>query len=54
MTFSLTNPQIYNGGNNIFPLRDPFILSRTGSGNRCGCTVSFSKKESGALKTTLK
>jgi len=26
MTFSWTNPQIYNGDNNIFPLRDPFIL----------------------------
>ena len=26
MTFSWTNPQIYNGDNNIFPLRDPFII----------------------------
>ena len=26
MTYSWTNPQIYNGDGNIFPLRDPFIL----------------------------
>lgn len=25
-TFTWTNPQIYNGDGNIFPLRDPFIL----------------------------